>query len=141
MLITGVGVRLFLKGLSAHGRAGFAALAHALVHADGRLSDEEQAILARLRVEAGGFDEKSEHPGIDEAAAAISEPAQQRAAFLECIGICWSDGVIADQEAVVLDRIADAWSIGSADRLAMVEWVKRQAELFDDARSLIRAER
>lgn len=136
-----MGVRLFLAGLSAHARAGFAALAHALVHADGRLSDEEQVILERLRAEGGVFNGVIEDAGIEEAAAAISEPAQQRAAFLECIGICWLDGVIADQEAIVLDRIADAWSIGPADRLAMVEWVKRQAELFDDARLLILAER
>lgn len=132
---------MFLTGLSAHERAGFAALAHALVHADGRLSNEEQAILERLHAEAGAFDKKGEHPGVDEAAATISEPAQQRAAFLECIGICWSDGTIADQEAVVLDRIADAWSISPADRSAMVEWVKRQADLVDDAQSLIRTRR
>ena len=128
---------MFLAGLSRRGREGFAALAHELVHADGRLSSEEQTILDRVRSEAGDLDQPAGGMGFEDAVASIAEPSQQRAAFMECIGICWSDGMIADEEAVLLDRIADAWSIDAADRSAMVGWVKRQSDLMADAQILI----
>lgn len=130
---------MFLSGLSPRGRAGFAALAHELVHADGRLSAEEQLILDRLRVEAGTLDGEPAELAFEDAVASIDDVRQQRAAFIECIGICWSDGEIADGEAVILDRIADAWAIAAADRVAMVDWVKRQSALLADARALIDA--
>lgn len=128
---------MFLAGLSQRGREGFAALVHELVHADGRLSLEEQTILDRLRSEAGDLDQPAGNMGFEDAVASIAEPSQQRAAFMECIGICWSDGFIADEEAVLLDRIADAWSIDPVDRSAMVDWVKRQTVLMADAQTLI----
>ena len=128
---------MFLAGLSPQEHAAFAVLAHQLVHADGRLSAEEQTILERLQTEAGTFDEPAMLMGFAEAIASIVEPSQRRAAFIECIGICWSDGMIADEEAVLLDRIADAWSINAADRSAMVDWVKRQADLVADTQTLI----
>jgi uncharacterized tellurite resistance protein B-like protein len=130
---------LFLAGLSRRGREGFAVLAHELVHADGRLSSEEQTILDRLRSEAGDLDQSGGGMGFDDAVASIVDPLQRRAAFIECIGICWSDGMIADEEAVLLDQIADAWSIDAADRSAMIDWVKRQADLVADAQTLIGA--
>lgn len=129
---------MFLQGLSPDARAGFAALAHALVHADGRLAAEEAAILDRVRAEAGAFE--GGHLDVEAALACIGDPAQRRAAFLELIGICWSDGMIADEEAVLLDRVADGWAIEGAERAAAIDWVKRQSALIDDARALIGAE-
>ncbi len=130
---------MFLAGLSRRGREGFAVLAHELVHADGRLSSEEQNILDRLRSEAGDLDQPAGGMGFEDAVGSIAEPSQRRGAFIECIGICWSDGMIADEEAVLLDRIADAWAIDAADRSAMMDWVKRQTDLMADAQTLIRA--
>lgn len=130
---------MFLAGLPKREREAFAALAHELVHADGRLSSEEQTILDRLRSEAGDFNQRAGSMGFEDAVASIAAPSQRRAVFIECIGICWSDGFIANEEAALLDRIADAWVIDAADRSAMIDWVKRQTDLMADAQTLIGA--
>lgn len=128
---------MFIAILTATERVAFAALAHALVHADGRLVEEEAAVLARLGIESGSAVPDPIAMTLDEAIGEIDGDAARRAAMLELMGIGWADGALADAEAVLLDRIADAWGLDSSTRSAMIDWVARQVALVEEASALI----
>ena len=130
---------MFLSELTPLQRAGFAILVHEIVHADGRLAVEEEAILSRLNAE-GGIQADPVIMSFENALAAFAATEHRRAAMIELIGVCWSDGILADKEAAVLDRIADAWAIEPQVRFDMIDWVKRQTALFAEACTLIGVE-
>ena len=131
---------MFLSELTLLQRGGFGVLVHEVAHADGRLAGEEQTVLARLEAEGGPLP-NSTAMSFENALSTFVETEHRRAAMIELIGVCWSDGVLADEEALVLDRIADAWAIEPSLRSDMIDWVKRQTALLTEARTLIGVER
>lgn len=127
---------MFLHDLSDDQKRAFPALATAIVHADGRASVSEDALMARLRAELGP--EAAAISAIDEALTAFQDAPARRVALIELVGIAWCDGEVADAEAALLDRFAEEWSIGPEERIAIFNWVERQTALWSEADRLIR---
>jgi uncharacterized tellurite resistance protein B-like protein len=128
--------KVFLLNLSNSQKRAFPTLATAIVHADGRASVSEEALMARLQAELGLG--AAAIFAVDEALAAFRDPPARRAALIELVGIAWCDGDVADAEAALLDCFAEKWSIGPEERIAIFNWVERQTALWSEADRLIR---
>ena len=124
---------MFLYSLPGAERAAFPVLARAVIHVDQRLLDDEQAYLERL-------DRELAVPpatlSFTEALDVFRSVAARRAAFCELVAIAWVDGALADEEAVLLESVADAWSISGDVRVAIYQWVRDQAAHLDRAHNL-----
>ncbi len=131
-LIAG-GTLVFLYDLTEEERSAFPTLARAVIHADQRLCSHEHDYLERLQRE---LIVEAEQLSFDQALAAFRTPAARRAAYCELLAIAWIDEGFADEEAVLLERIAGEWRLSPDDQVAIHQWVHEQTAHVARARQL-----
>jgi len=129
---------VFLAALNDHQKQAFLTLANAIIHADKRLTPQEEAMLASMRCEMS-FPADTPVPATDmEAAIAAFDRRPSRiAAMLELTGLCLADNDVAPEEENLLARIGNAFGLSDDELLGQRDWVLRQLALSQEARIMM----
>lgn len=132
------GIDVFLAAFSEQQKLAFLALADAVIRADDRLSQQEEAMLTTMRAEMA-LPEDTGVPALDVSAAcaAFDSRSTRIATMLELAGLCLADGEVAPEEETLLSRIGDTLGFTAADLMAQRDWVLRQLALVHEATGMM----
>ena len=131
---------MFLAQLNDAQKNSFLALATRVVLADGELTDQENALLDRLKIEMGG---KAKAPPEEVFGntnlANFSDRRSRVIVLMELLMLGHADSNFHADEIKVIEELAKAFGVSGGDFAAISEWAKRQAQQLHDADALMGA--
>lgn len=131
---------MFLAQLNDAQKNSFLALATRVVLADGELTDQENALLDRLKIEMGG---KAKAPPEEVFGntnlANFSDRRSRVIVLMELLMLGHADSNFHSDEIKVIEELAKAFGVSGGDFAAISEWAKRQAQQLHDADALMGA--
>lgn len=129
---------MFLAQLNDDQKNSFLALATRVVLADGDLTDQENALLDRLKIEMGGNAKAPPEEVFGNTNLANFSDRRSRAIVLmELLTLGHADSNFHADEIKVIEELAKAFGISGGDFGAISEWAKRQAKQFHEADALM----
>jgi hemerythrin-like domain-containing protein len=125
---------MFIQNLNEKQQQAFMALAEKVAfYADGVNAAKEEARLQAFREQLPGI--SAEPCGYEELTSLFDTKLARSSALLELIGLAAADEHIAEEEQVILDAIAKAFSISKDEMINMTSWVKRMIVMFQEVQT------
>ncbi len=129
---------MFLNMLDIDEKRAFAVLAEKMIEADGIVVGREAAVLASLKAEMGVAGSGDDERSVAELARVFKDRRSRVAAFLELLGLAYSDTDFDLQEQSLLASVARDMGLGDDDRAALEKWVQDHVAHIRSAMVLMR---
>ncbi len=129
---------MFLNMLDIDEKRAFAVLAEKMIEADGIVVGREAAVLASLKAEMGVAGSGDDQRSVAELARVFKDRRSRVAAFLELLGLAYSDTDFDLQEQSLLASVARDMGLGDDDRAALEKWVQDHVAHIRSAMVLMR---
>ncbi|MGI9280370.1 MAG: hypothetical protein ACR2PX_12205 [Endozoicomonas sp.] len=130
---------MFLNRLLLDEKQAFLAIAHHLAHSDDKLTRDEENILAKYCMEMQMDDIVYNKSEFDLSAAldAFQTDSHKKIALLEIMALVFADGVLADEEQQLIDKIISHFDLNPNLAIVYREWSKSILSLFVQGEALI----
>ncbi len=129
---------MFLNMLDIDERRAFAVLAEKMIEADGIVVGREAAVLASLKAEMGVAGSGDDQRSVAELARVFKDRRSRVAAFLELLGLAYSDTNFDFQEQTMLASVARDMGLGNDDTVVLENWVQDHVAHIRSAMVLMR---
>jgi len=129
---------MFLNMLDIDEKRAFAVLAEKMIEADGIVVGREAAVLASLKAEMGVAGSGDDQRSTAELARVFKDRRSRVAAFLELLGLAYSDANFDFQEQTMLASVARDMGLGNDDTVVLERWVRDHVAHIRSAMVLMR---
>lgn len=123
---------MFLKDLNPHQQKLFLGLARELIEADEEVSAQEAEMIAALSAEIGQ-PELIRNPSDDVLKQFFPDKNSRVAIMLELISLASCDGNFSDEEAKIINRLKNIFSMTDEDIKTYADWVKKLFSTYAEA--------